>query len=215
MKTLAETVELALREHGSTEHDEPRPTEEAIAAAAGEAVGKGWVPHDREAFSALCAYMAGARKTGLLLTGAPGVGKTFWLESVMGVRAVRSRVIISEFREAQDYTSKFWHRTFRAMDSEQSDGWAIDDLGEEPVCMIYGQKEEVMANVIAVRYEAWKRDGARTYVTTNLSALEIDRRYGRRILDRLREMCLPIEIKGHSNRARASRDAYKPSREVI
>lgn len=202
VNALDAMIDQALAALKAEQEPVPEPTEEEIAAAGRGALEAGWLPHDRQAFHQLCTYLAGPQRLGLLLTGSPGVGKTWWMEHVQRLTPVRARDIVAAYRTAQNYDAAFWHAAFRTWDCEQRDGALIDDLGEEPLCMLYGQQEEVLSNVIATRYTAWKKTGARLFLTTNLTASELDRRYGRRVLDRLREMCLPVEITGGSNRRR-------------
>jgi hypothetical protein len=48
-----------------------------------------------------------------------------------------------------------------------------------------------MAEIILSRYERFTRTRCLTHFTTNLSADEIEERYGSRVRSRLREMCNP------------------------
>ena len=202
MTLLEQLVENALANAEAARRPTRAPTEEDLGAAAVRILNRGWLPVDRDAFRQLCAYMAGPRRLGLLLTGAPGLGKTFFMERVLGLRPVRARDVVAAYTQAQGYNAAFWYDVFGAWDSEQCDRAVVDDLGEEPECVLYGQREEVLANVICTRYVAWQRSGARLFVTTNLSARDLDQRYGTRVLDRLREMCFPVVLSGKSNRRR-------------
>lgn len=180
------------------------PTEAQIVAAGQAMLEAGWRPTDLAAAQALARYLAGPRRHGLMLHGSPGVGKTYFIEEVLLCRAVRARDIVTAYTESQGYTAAFWRRIFgRGWDCEQPDEVVIDDLGEEPECVLWGQREEVLSNVVCERYVAWKRSGVRTYVTTNMASADLDRRYGRRVLDRLMEMCVPVRIQGGSQRPRS------------
>lgn len=83
----------------------------------------------------------------------------------------------------------------------------IDDLGSEPVSVTYGQREEVMATVLADRYEHWQRHGRVTRITTNLDGRALDARYGRRVTDRLAECCVIVRFAGPSARRPAKQEA--------
>ncbi|MFO8000567.1 MAG: hypothetical protein R6U46_04930 [Marinilabilia sp.] len=52
-----------------------------------------------------------------------------------------------------------------------------------------GQAFHVRAEIILSRYERFSRNRCLTHFTTNLSANEIEERYGPRVRSRLREMC--------------------------
>jgi DNA replication protein DnaC len=109
---------------------------------------------------------------------------------------------VDAYRETQRYDTTFWYRTIGATDSETycQTRVIIDDLGKEPTCVLYGQTEEVLDRVMCQRYDDWCRTGAKTHATSNLSPLELDRRYGRRITDRLRDLCVWVELKIPSQR---------------
>ena len=69
----------------------------------------------------------------------------------------------------------------------------IDDLGAEELCF---NKYELMEDILFHRH----RNGARTFVTTNLTPEEIGTRYGGRLDDRIGQMFNIIEWKGESFR---------------
>ena len=201
MTLLEQLVENALANAEAARRPTRAPTEEDLGAAAVRILNRGWLPVDRDAFRQLCAYMAGPRRLGLLLTGAPGLGKTFFMERVLGLRPVRARDVVAAYTQAQGYNAAFWYDVFGAWDSEQCDRAVVDDLGEEPECVLYGQREEVLANVSA-RYVARRALALACSSPFNLSARDLDQRYGTRVLDRLREMCFPVVLSGKSNRRR-------------
>lgn len=202
--TLNELIDNALAAlETEAQPRQVEPTEAQIVAAAAAMLEAGWRPTDRAAARELSMYLAGPRRHGLMLYGSPGVGKTYFVEAVLQRRAVRARDIVTAYTDEQGYTAAFWHRIFGGWDCEQPDEVVIDDLGEEPECVLYGQREEVLANVVCERYVAWKRSGVRTYVTTNMASADLDKRYGRRVLDRLTEICVVIRIQGGSLRPRS------------
>lgn len=67
----------------------------------------------------------------------------------------------------------------------------FDDLGAENIGSHYGNKADVMGEIIQSRYEA----GARTFFTTNLTYQEIQDTYGVRVASRLAEMCNWVDMK--------------------
>lgn len=69
----------------------------------------------------------------------------------------------------------------------------IDDLGVEKMAF---NKYELLEQVLFERY----RNNALTFITTNLDPVEVEKRYGSRIGDRLPEMCNIIIWNGNSLR---------------
>ena len=78
----------------------------------------------------------------------------------------------------------------------------LDDLGTEEVVVEYGQRVDVAAAFISRWYVWWQRGRVgRMILTTNLPGDGIVGRYGTRIADRLREMCVILGLEGASRRA--------------
>lgn len=76
----------------------------------------------------------------------------------------------------------------------------FDDFGAEGDAYHYGNKVNVMEEILQDRYEAFGRYGMRTYITTNLNEEEIEGAYGTRVISRLREMCNFLVLKGQDRR---------------
>ena len=73
----------------------------------------------------------------------------------------------------------------------------IDDLGTDPTeVMDYGELKTPLVELIEYRYER----RLFTVITTNLLPDQIEAKYGSRIRDRLREMCLKISFGQNSYR---------------
>lgn len=70
----------------------------------------------------------------------------------------------------------------------------FDDLGSEEVRNLYGNKKEVMVDIIQERYDHFIEHGLMTHFTTNLGPDDIEKRYGSRIRSRIRHMCNVIEL---------------------
>jgi hypothetical protein len=207
MKTLDDVINASLAELKAASAPEARPPESERAAAGARLLAAGYRPFDRVAFAALCDWLAGAwhdadrRRKGLWLFGKAGTGKTLFCRLFVG-EPVPASVIVNAYRERRSYDDGFWHAVCGVWDGDQSAcrHLCIDDLGQEPACVSFGQREEVLDYVLTLRHGAWQRHGVLTSVTSNLDPAALDRRYGRRITDRLREMCVPVEFRGESNR---------------
>ena len=138
----------------------------------------GYVPHIAH-IEPIRTYLAGK---GVALIGETGVGKTFLMQA-LGARIYLAADIASNGLRGLPQ----WF--------EWTDGHAlcIDDLGAEHTVNEFGNKAEVMAQVIAHRLE---RQGGVTHVTSNLSAKQVAGRYGDRTLSRLLGMCTPHTLEG-------------------
>ena len=64
----------------------------------------------------------------------------------------------------------------------------FDDLGVEPSGRYFATNCNVMGEVLISRYELFKRNKIKTHLTTNLSATELEKRYGNRVRSRMREL---------------------------
>lgn len=93
------------------------------------------------------------------------------------------------------------HEIVRAFTDKQNGGYYavdeltkantlfIDDLGREPSMQNnFGNKANILEDVIIQRYEKWCKTGAKTYFTSNLTIEELYETYGNRATDRLIEM---------------------------
>lgn len=151
---------------------------------------------------------------GLLIIGSIGCGKTFmmkiyqkvFLGSLRGFKIVNSGILIdmldeisvSEIKERYGYGCK--------MDLY------IDDIGVKyAVSSRYGNKVNIISEILLERYELFVNEGWKTHLSTNLipknnSEIEdennptIQSVYGSRVYDRIKEMCELIVFNGKSLR---------------
>ena len=70
-------------------------------------------------------------------------------------------------------------------------------IGAERTVNEYGVRIEAAGDFI-VNYHAY--GAKRLFITTNLSAPEIDARYGGRVLSRLKDLCVPVRFTGKDKR---------------
>lgn len=75
----------------------------------------------------------------------------------------------------------------------------FDDLGSEEIKNNFGNKKEVMVDIILERYDHLITHGLVTHFTTNLTMGEIEERYSTRIRSRLSQMCNIITLGGSSD----------------
>jgi len=150
---------------------------------------------------------------GLILYGDVGTGKSFYAACVANAVIDKGySVLMTNFSDIiNKQQEKFDGKT--AYMSRVSDDCllVIDDLGIERETSF--MREQVY-NIIDTRY----RSGKPFIITTNLSIQElmndsdIDKR---RIYDRILEMCLPIEVKGKSRRAKKAGENFQDMRDLL
>lgn len=147
-------------------------------------------------------------KKGLDVRGSVGVGKTAYLKMIQKFLPhgqkfyyTNTETIVSNFNiQGDEYLQKF---------NKQID-WLIDDLGTEPEGVHYGNRIEVLAKVIELRYNLFVEYGTKTHFTSNLNNDALKEKYGIRAYDRLKEMSnLIIWNTSESKRGVQSFD-YKP-----
>jgi len=147
---------------------------------------------------------------GLLIAGSVGVGKTEILKAFSNNKrgcydvvnaaefvnqiAMRKDVeevhkVIKQYsgihRKISPYIDTFYHEDI---------GLCIDDLGTDVEKNIYGNKIDILADVIAGRYSNTSLAWHMTHISTNLSAKLLQERYGPRIWSRIMERFNIIEF---------------------
>lgn len=164
---------------------------------------------DPDAAEALVFYYAAMRAgkadRGLFLYGKVGTGKTMFVRKACG-RIRTAKQYVGLFKNKAGNTTDFAEACYGAYPPLGIAGgnrpMIIDDLGTEPICNLYGQRDEVLEIVLAERYGHWQKYGADapTYITTNRTPEQLQERYGSRIMDRLRAMCVWVEFTAESVR---------------
>lgn len=172
------------------------------------------------AIKALCYYFANDKKfekidpsysldKGLCLSGPVGTGKTT-LMSIFAQNKRASFQVMSCRRVADMYSNigpEFLHTYSRPLNVPSSldtfyqnkIGVCFDDLGTENTRSHYGDKANVMQDILLNRYDNGTAK-IYTHITTNLSADQIEQYYGPRVRSRMREMFNAIEIGGNDRR---------------
>ena len=149
---------------------------------------------------------------GILLIGPPGIGKTHLMDFFK--KNHHASYTVPTCKEITEKYAKNWSRddmstieyysSLRAAEfghvfDQDFLGTCFGDLGAESEANSYGNKRNVIEEIIFNRYES-KLDFKYTHFTSNLNKELIGQKYGERMLDRLHEMCNVIAIGGKSFR---------------
>jgi len=159
----------------------------------------------REHITAAAKWLIGESRSGLLLCGNCGNGKTTLLRALRAVIAVMTsdeprseqrcmRIIAANdiVRINRDSNSDTWNnlRSFPIL--------AIDDAGEEAAEVInYGNVQQPIVEILSYRYE----NMLPTLMSTNMDPKNLHNHYGNRIADRMKEVMEKIIFAQPSYRA--------------
>jgi DNA replication protein DnaC len=165
---------------------------------------------DSEEKKILMAYDEGEDEFGFLLQGQAGVGKTFILTALMNkiLRACdQYECSLSEYvlyfpigyllfrLRTQRNPEEFSHCIRRKF-------LFLDDLGTENTTDF---AREHFFTILDMRCQK----KLPTFISTNLNMNELKEKYGERIVSRLKEMCIPLTIKGEDKRTDFLKDRVK------
>lgn len=159
---------------------------------------------------------------GIFMYGKIGCGKTIimnCLQDVMRANHIKNyfpimncRTVVNEFNEdgftgIKKYCNAEMVRTSSSDDvgkpiEKYPPFYLFDDLGAEQDGWHYGNKINVMSEIILSRYIYFQRKGVKTHITSNLGydGDEIEKRYGSLFRSRIREMFTFIELTGEDKR---------------
>jgi DNA replication protein DnaC len=147
-------------------------------------------------------------KNGLLIIGEYGCGKTMLIEIFANYtkeklrsrayRIANVREICFDFQKSGAAGIEKYYRIESGMnESFVYPVYCFDDLGTElPMINHYGTPEDVISNLLYLRYDA----KVRTYASTNLNPQMLKSRYETRLYDRFKEMFEVIVMDGKSRR---------------
>lgn len=150
---------------------------------------EGYKVNDPATYRELTQYFLNPEKEkGILIAGGTGSGKTLFFKlmqmSLLNLRIPAFRIVSCIDVEQAIRSEQAQYSDFAFGDM------CFDDLGTESAeTVIYGNRVNVMSEIIQIRYNAFQNKGLKTHYTTNLTPDEIEKRYGTRISDRLNEAC--------------------------
>ncbi len=132
------------------------------------------------------------RRVGMIITGDYGCGKTHFLKCLK----LSGTFIDLTLTETVEWIDQ--HGGYQSSLNELCEGNVIlDDLGAESIKNEYGVKRDIVGEFIC-RYHT--RGKGRMFITTNLRGTELLDRYGGRVVDRLKQLCVPVRMTGKSKR---------------
>ncbi len=164
----------------------------------------------------LCNYFANtpcqySPQKGMFIMGGVGTGKTTIMDGFSRNKKMCYKVIsaIDMAQYVKDNGADSWKIFMRGSESpgletnfyQQYCGWLIDDLGTEEVVNDFGNKLDVVANIVfAATGDNTGRYAGCFHFTTNLNREMLEARYGQRVMSRLREMCNVVSLTGNDRR---------------
>ena len=138
---------------------------------------------------------------GILLTGPIGTGKTTIMTlmrlllppsyrfAVKSCRELTFDFIKDGYQIIQKYSTQAFASTYPIIhDPKKPIPCCFDDHGTESSIKYFGNKCNVMGEILLSRYDCFIANKMITHATTNLSASELEAIYGNRVHSRLREM---------------------------
>lgn len=147
---------------------------------------------------------------GILLFGGYGTGKT-WLMRLFGrnqrqvFHVKNAKDIANDYeKEGQYFIDQYVEKHKNAINDKDSffhryAGLCIDDLGTEDVKVNYGNRKNVIGDLIEQRYDR-KNIGVFLHATTNLDGNGLKQYYGGRVASRIRESFNIISLFGNDRR---------------
>jgi len=163
-------------------------------------------------------------RKGIILIGNPGSGKSILFRTLRDVLESRHEIQLDGrtlfesrlFRRCNLYTCEHMAKLFMAKGEVGLEPFSkgavhrngrdkvlkhacFDDLGAEELRNVYGNKKEVMVDIIQERYDLFLEHGLLTHFTSNLNPQEIENRYSSRIRSRIRQMCNVIQLGATEN----------------
>lgn len=182
--------------------------------------------NNQEVFDLLCYYFSNdirfvsmakllkinnpSLEKGILLAGNFGVGKT-WLMSLFRknnrqvYHVEHAKEVAKSFHiGGEEAIQKHYHKIKNAFKDptvlfQEHSGLCMEDIGAEDIKNNYGNKTNVIGDIVEQRYVN-KCMGPFFHGTTNLTSIQLDQFYGGRVTSRLRENVNLIELGGSDRR---------------
>jgi len=151
----------------------------------------------------------GELRKGLLIYGTCGTGKSSIFDIIQEVilyhnwnhlyfKNTSVHNVINEFNKESKSNAKFGGEL--VVEKYCRGTIHFDDLGTEKMVQSWGLKEDLFDRILQVRYNNFKDTGRKTFVTTNKTIQELEKRYSPQVKSRLYEMFNMIPLTGRDRR---------------
>ena len=151
---------------------------------------------------------SGELRKGLLIYGNCGTGKSSVFDIVREIvfknkfnpfyfKNVSVHSVINEFNVQNHTNIKFGESV---VEKYCRGIIHFDDVGAETKVQAWGIKEELFDRILQQRYNKFKDKGIRTFITTNLTIDDLERRYSPQVKSRIHEMFNFLELSGPDRR---------------
>lgn len=132
---------------------------------------------------------------GLFITGPTGCGKTALMRILSNFSLPDNRPFLKSSTEISlefadlgtDVILKYSKRAFNPY-KRMPHVYCFDDLGFEPLVTYWGNKINLMSQILFTRYNLMHSHGMITHAITQLNATQLETTYGEHLRSRMREM---------------------------
>jgi energy-coupling factor transporter ATP-binding protein EcfA2 len=140
-----------------------------------------------------CQKHAISLRKGLMLSGPVGCGKTTLMRLFNTLLLPQFKYQVKPCRDISfEFNRDGYSVIHKYSTSSYSRGqhklYCFDDLGTENHLKFYGVECNVMAEILLSCYDQFCAQGLQTHLTTNLTSMDIEEQYGKRVRSRMREM---------------------------
>ena len=140
-------------------------------------------------------------KKGICLRGNVGSGKTLIMKILRKCNFPENAFFMKDCREMSEL---FLNENYKGINPfgkgsvtvERVKHICFDDLGAENDINYYGNKVNVMLDIVTDRHKHFIAHSQKTHFTTNLSKTEMEKKYGLRFLSRMHEMANFVTLGG-------------------
>jgi hypothetical protein len=143
---------------------------------------------------------------GILLRGPVGTGKSDMMRIIsrtMQRGGGSGFLIVNAIRIVKEYNSQTDGGDAVILKYAECGPLCIEEIGLEEPGKHYGKEANVIADILALRYERWRHDPRKyqTHFTTNADNDALEKRYDERTISRTDEMTFTLALGGPDRRA--------------